>query len=123
MSKYTDTKLNMEDDIKLSSKMMEKILDKTYAQNLYAAMCNNAWQKKEVWEILNNYVWTVSFRQAGAILAKLRGQGDYLDYYCSQLMAEREDDYVPEGKIIDEIKTDLKEIGWIDVPEVFNDDN
>lgn len=105
----------------------------SYAQNLYAALCNMQWQKIDVMPILTDEYWTVSWRSAGGIVADLRCQGDYLDWYCSgmggiaavpedignedalqEAMARRK--YVSEGTVTDEIQADLEKLGWRPVP-------
>jgi hypothetical protein len=93
-----------------------------YAQHLYAAMCNQDWQHQDVWTVLTDEIWHVSWRGAGRVVAELRGQGDYLDWYCSGMMRSHPDDdlvhngtqeqHVPEGSITDEIREDLAQIGW-----------
>jgi hypothetical protein len=97
-----------------------------YAQNLYAAMCNRTFAKLEVIPILKNETWSCSWRSAGGIVADIRGEGDYLNWYCSGMggMGGYEDDeaqeaemkrkqYVEESVVTDEIREDLKRIGWI----------
>ena len=81
----------------------------TYAHNLYAAMCNNRFVKNEVWPRLRDQTWSVSWRGAGAVVADLRGEGDYMDWYLSR----DEDNKVPEGTVTDEIRADLARLGWI----------
>ena len=51
----------------------------TYAQNLYAALCNNDFQKNEVWTRLENKMWGCSWRHAGGIVADMREEGDYVE--------------------------------------------
>ena len=103
--------------------------DKRYAQNLYAAFCNMRWQKLAVLPVLKDQYWSCSWRGAGGIVAGIRGNGeDYMDWYCSGMggfaafadedpeETERyfkERGLVPEGTVTDEIKEDLKKIGWI----------
>jgi len=96
-----------------------------YAQNLYAAMCNNDFQKHEVWPMLKDETWSVSWRGAGSLVAELRDQGDYMDWYCSgigllatydakegeEYMARKH--YVPESRVTDEIREDLGRLGWL----------
>jgi hypothetical protein len=101
-----------------------------YAQNLYAAMCNNDFQKLDVLPILKNQTWSASWRYAGGIIADMQQKGDYIDWYCSGMGGlNREFDseetneqwqkrtgYVPEGLVTDEIRTDLQQLGWVVVP-------
>ena len=93
-----------------------------YAQNLYAAFCNMRWQKIEVMPILKDELWHVSWRGAGGIVAELRGEGDYLSWYCSGMGGgdwssdEITPGYVSESTITEEILMDLKQLGWHPVP-------
>ena len=81
-----------------------------YAQNLYAALCNNEFQKNAIWPILKDEVWSCSWRYAGGIIADIRGRGDYMDWYCSGMGGLAT--YVPEGAVTDAIKQDLHKLGW-----------
>ncbi len=107
----------------------------SYAQNLYAAMCNMEWQKRDVMPILKDERWGCSWRSAGGIIAQIQGKGDYMDWYCSGMggFAALEDEteeeaqahfrdkgYVPEGRVTEEIQEDLLKLGWQPVP--YNDD-
>lgn len=108
---------NLEEDIRACAWMLKKVVDnETYAQNLYAAMCNNVFQPNEVWPRLRDEYWSCSWRSAGGIVAELRGQGDYLDWYCSGIFGAGEADsfqgYVDESTVTDEIRQDLFAIGW-----------
>ena len=108
---------NLEEDIRACAWMLKKVQDReTYAQNLYAAMCNNVFQRNEVWPRLRDEYWSCSWRSAGGIVADLRGQGDYIDWYCSGIMGVGEADsfqgYVSESTVTDEIRQDLFAIGW-----------
>jgi hypothetical protein len=133
----TDTKWqenNMEFDMRSADWMVDKVREsRVYAQHLYAAMCNNEFQKWEVWPILKDQRWSASWRSAGGIVADMRGEGDYIDWYCSgigirdpledgewermtaeqQIIYKEREASVPEGMITDEIKDDLKRLGWI----------
>jgi hypothetical protein len=90
-------------------------------------MCNNDFQKLDVMPILKNQTWSASWRYVGGIVADMRQEGDYIDWYCSGI---RNDDgydpelniafpngYVPESAVTDEIREDLKRLGWIVAPE------
>jgi len=85
-----------------------------YAQNLYAAMCNNDFQKIEPWVILTGDTWGRSWRGAGGVVADLREEGDYLTWYCSGIMGEGAyiEGYVQEGVVTEEIAEDLRKLGW-----------
>ena len=93
---------------------------KTYAQNVYAALCNMRWQPADVMPILKDEWWTCSWRSAGGIVADFEGQsGDYMDWYCSGIGdglgngdADRNKGYVPEGTVTDEIRADFATLGW-----------
>ena len=90
----------------------------SYAQNLYAAMCNNEFVKNDVWPILEDKRWGCSWRYAGEIIADLRGEGDYIDWYCSGMGFHDKKGadmkgYVPESLVTDEIRQDLLKLGWI----------
>jgi hypothetical protein len=108
---------NLEESIRACEWMLKKVVEsETYAQNLYAAMCNNVFQPNQVWPRLKDEYWSCSWRSAGGIVADLRGQGDYIDWYCSGIMGVGETDsfrgYVSESTITDEIRQDLFAIGW-----------
>ena len=102
-----------------------------YAQNLYAAMCNNDFQKLDVWPLLAGHTYSCSWRYAGGIVADMRETGDYMDWYCTgirggateeQLAAYAPEDlekyhwyekhFVGEGTVTEEIEQDLLKLGW-----------
>jgi hypothetical protein len=88
-----------------------------YAQNLYAAMCNRDWQYQDVWTLLTGKTWSCSWRSAGAIVADIRGEGDYMDWYCSGMSAWNLDGNTVDGAVAEsvvtaEIRCDLADIGW-----------
>lgn len=121
--------LNEDFDLEKELKSCKWIVDKIkrleyYRQNLYAALCNNEFQKIETWNILKDRVWSCSWRYAGGIIADIYGSGDYLDYYCSGIVTQDEKghNFVQESIITDEIAQDLKSIGWACVTkDVFPD--
>jgi hypothetical protein len=118
--KRNNTDHNLEADIRACEWMLKKVVDhETYAQNLYAAMCNNVFQPNQVWPRLRDEYWSCSWRSAGGIVADLRGQGDYIDWYCSGIgggLGNGDETgikgYVSEGTVTDEIRQDLFAIGW-----------
>jgi hypothetical protein len=129
---------NMEYDLRSTEWILEKVRgDDVYAQNLYAAMCNNEFTKNDVWPILTEKRWSRSWRSAGGIIADMQEKGDYVDWYCSGIKNdEKLDDeqfreltkeqqefylkmkaYVSESVVTDEIREDLLKLGWIVIDE------
>jgi len=120
-------KNSMEYDLLTTDWILEKVrASESYSQNLYAAMCNNEFQKLDVIPILKNETWGCSWRYAGGIIADMRQQGDYIDWYCSGIRGGvdfsgenevyDEKKLVSEGQITDEIRNDLQRLGWAVVP-------
>jgi hypothetical protein len=122
-------KNNMEYDLRSSKELCDKVkASDSYAQNLYAAMCNMTWQSREFWQELKGEVWSCSWRHSGGIIADMREEGDYIDWYCSgmgglstydlkegdEYMSRKK--YVPEGQVTEEIELDLNRLGWRPVP-------
>lgn len=103
-----------------------------YAQHLYAAMCNNQFQKVTTWNVLSDNLYSCSWRYAGGIVAHMRQEGDYMDWYCSgygpgqidtaQMTSEQLDyfnqakQFMPEGVVSDEVREDLLKFDWVVVP-------
>jgi len=127
-------KNNMEYDLRSSKELCDKAkASDAYAQNLYAAMCNMTWQSREFWQEMKGETWSASWRHSGGIVADMREQGDYIDWYCSGI-GNREDGYglagnkpeqgayVPEGQVTEEIELDLNRLGWRPIPWT-DDDN
>lgn len=122
------TEHDLEQDMRNSALIVTKVKNNRYAQNLYAAMCNMQWQKTEPWPVLKDELWHCSWRYSGGIVAGLRGEGDYLNWYCSGIgegLGNGDADgtlgYVSEGTVTDEIKADLGSIGWHPVPWLDED--
>jgi hypothetical protein len=115
---------NMEYDLLTTDWILEKArTSEAYAQHIYAAICNNDFQKLDVIPILKQQTWSASWRSAGGIVADIRQEGDYIDWYCSGIGAglgngdvDRTKGYVPEGCVTDEIRYDLQQLGWVLVP-------
>ena len=124
-------KNNLEYDLLTTDWILEKVrISESYSQNLYAAMCNNSFQKLDVMPILKEEYWSCSWRYAGGIIADMREEGDYIDWYCSGIQG-RDDSvleeysvdelkrleitrqFVGEGVVTDEIRADLKKLGWV----------
>lgn len=117
---------NLESDLLSSRAIREKVqTSDVYAQNLYAALCNNIFQKNDVISRLKDDVWSCSWRYAGGLVAEIKGHGDYLDYYCSFGLKtadltladdQRQIDFRAEGDVADSIRQDLFELGWVILP-------
>lgn len=129
---------NLEWDLRTTEWILEKTRkSEVYAQNLYASMCNNEFQKLDTWLVLKGQTWSCSWRHAGGIIADMRQEGDYIDWYCSGIrgsdgMSDEDfkkltpaqqgeyleqkaltDQFVQECVITDEIRDDLKILGWV----------
>ena len=132
----TEHKNNMEYDLRTCDWILEKVRQSdAYSQNLYAAMCNMQWQSREFWQELKGETWSCSWRYAGGIIADMRQEGDYIDWYCSgsgglnqEYNGEETNEewqkrtgYVPEGVVTEEIEYDLNKLGWRPVPYNDND--
>ncbi len=126
-------KNNMEYELVTTDWILKKVRSsESYAQNLYAAMCNNQFQKRELWPILAEQTWSCTWRYSGGIVADMRQEGDYIDWYCSGmggLAGEWDKDvetfeqwtartkFVSEGVVTEEIQKDLFELGWLVMDE------
>ncbi len=123
---------DLEWDLRTTDWILEKVRNSDgYAQNLYAAMCNNNFQKLDVYQILADKTWSCSWRYAGGIIADMQQKGDYIDWYCSGIRGEISDEeyqemtkeqqeqyvyqknnHVAESIVTDEIREDLHKLGW-----------
>lgn len=132
---------NMEYDLRSTKWICDKAKENEYyAQNLYAAICNNEFVKNDVWPILTDKRWGASWRSAGGIVANMIEKGDYIDWYCSGIRGDLSDEeysnlttdeqeqylyiknkFVSESVVTDEIREDLLKLGWIVVPDNSTD--
>jgi len=125
----------MEQDLRTTQWILDKVRNReVYAQNLYAALCNREFQQLDVWPILTGETWHCSWRYAGGLVADMRGDGDYMNWYCSGILNdvtdqaymdmtqeekaqyERVRGYVNEGVVTEEIESDLNQLGWAVLP-------
>ena len=111
-------KHNLEYDLLTTEWILEKVRnDDDYAQNLYAALCNNEFQQIDVLPILKEQTWHCSWRYAGGIVADMQQKGDYINWYCSGILGgySDPDEYpknVSEGTITEEVEQDLRRLNW-----------
>jgi hypothetical protein len=130
---------NMEYDLVTTDWILAKArASEAYAQNLYAAMCNNDFQRNDVWPRISDQKWHCSWRSAGGIIADMRQQGDYIDWYCSginngdwqktpeevaaltpdqQEYYHMQTQFVSESVVTEEIREDLFRLGWLVIQE------
>ena len=116
------TENNLEYDLRTTDWILDKVRTRDdYAQNLYAALCNNDFQRVEVMPILQDQTWGCSWRYAGGIIADMRETGDYIDWYCSGIGSAEEgfglghrsgEGFVSEGHVTSEVEQDLADLGW-----------
>lgn len=131
---------NMEYDLRSTKWICDKAKEsEAYAQNLYAAICNNDFVKNDVWPLLQGKTWSASWRSAGGIIANMVEQGDYIDWYCSGIINQLSDEeynsltkeqqerylyaktkFVSESVVTNEIRDDLLKLGWLVVEETTN---
>jgi len=124
---------NLEYDLRSTKWICDKAkASEGYAQNLYAAMCNNDFVKNDVWPLLQDKRWSCSWRYAGGIVSHIVETGDYIDWYCSGIKGDVTDEefsnmtkeqqeqylynkthFVSESVITEEIREDLLKLGWL----------
>jgi hypothetical protein len=130
---------NLEYDLRSTEWILEKArASESYAQNIYAALCNQGWinikglDPQVTLDILKGQYWSCSWRHAGGIVADMRESGDYINWYCSGIgnsddgyglsshkpdLDEVQRTYVSEGIVTDEIRKDFQKLGWALAPE------
>ncbi len=135
---------SLERDMKHANWFVDKVrASESYAQNVYAALCNNAFQKLEVMPVLKDEVWSCTWRYSGGLVADIRCTGDYMDWYCSGIRymglynedemttplseeqmtyLETTKNFVAESVVTEEIGEDFKQLGWVVVDKYYDDD-
>lgn len=134
---------NLRRDMQDAAWFLAKVrASESYSQNVYAALCNNAFQKLEMIPVLKGEVWSCTWRSAGGLVADLRCEGDYLDWYCSGIrdtglyaedgltapLTEEQmarmavtSKFVAESVITEEIRDDFLQLGWTVVDGYYDD--
>lgn len=88
---------NLEHDLAASPEIARRVRSDVFAQLLYAALCNTEWRQGATGE-----PWSCSWRAAGGLVAHLRGEGSYLDWYCSGA----------EGLVDEGVLAAIEGVGW-----------
>jgi hypothetical protein len=88
---------DLEQDLGFSPRIHGLVRSELFATLLYGALCNVVWRHKAT-----GIPWHCSWRHAGGIVANLRCQGDYLDWYCS----------MGEGLIDEQVLAEIGTLGW-----------
>jgi hypothetical protein len=107
---------NLERDIRSTDWIVSKVRHREiYAQNLYAALCNNEYVPQDVWGILKNIHWDCTWRYAASIVADIREDDSYIDWYCSGTGFQGTDftGFVEESYVTEEVEFDFNQIGWL----------
>jgi hypothetical protein len=103
---------NLERDLKTSTCIVRKVRDqKVYAQNLYAALCNNDFAPKDTWAILSNMTWNCSWLQARELISEIRDNNDFISW-SGHVMFDRIG-FVEESYVTPEVGKDIDRIGWL----------
>ena len=115
---------NLERDLRCTDWIIAKIRkQEIYAQNFYAALCNNSYVPEDVWGILTNITWDCTWRYAADLVADIRQDESYLDWYCSGTGFAGTDfaGFVEESYVTEEIESDIHNIGWLIAQKRFVD--
>jgi hypothetical protein len=88
---------DLERDLGLSPHISCLIRSDLFAVLLYGALCNTTWRHG-----VTGTLWHCSWRHAGGMVAGLRCEGNYLDWYCSG----------GEGLVDDQVLAEIEALGW-----------
>ncbi len=89
---------DLERDLAMSARMRGLVGDSDlFAQLLYAALCGTVWRHEDTGRHRR-----VGWRSAGAVVAGLRGGGDYMDWYCSG----------NEVTVDEQVLAEVRRLGW-----------
>lgn len=107
---------NLERDIRTTDWIVHRIRhEDIYAQNWYAALCNNDFVPKDVWGVLTNITWNCTWRYAADLISDIREDESYQDWYASGTGFRGVDfcGFVEESFVTEEIEHDINNIGWL----------
>lgn len=111
---------NLERDIRKTEWVVDKIRSReSYAQNLYAALCNNSFAPKDVWSILSSLKWDCTWAYAAHMVSDIREDESYHSWYCSGAGYINYVGYVEESIVTDEVYTDFDSIGWVTIVNIY----
>lgn len=88
---------DLDRDLGLSPRIRGLTRSDLFAMLLYGALCNTTWRHKVM-----GTLWHCSWRHAGGVVAGLRCEGNYLDWYCSG----------GEGLVDDQVLAEIEALGW-----------
>ncbi len=88
---------DLERDLFRSDRLRALVRSELFSTLLYSALCNTTWRKDA-----GGPVWSCSWRSAGGIVATLRAEGNYLDWYCS----------MGEGLVDEQVLAEIEALGW-----------
>lgn len=88
---------SLERDLAASMRIQDLCRSEVHAMLLYAALCNTTWQ-----HAATGVNWSCSWRSAGAVVAHVRGEGDYIDWYCNG----------GEGMVDEGVLAEIEQLGW-----------
>ena len=88
---------SLERDLAASLQVIERARSDVFAGLLYAALCNTTWRHRAT-----GGTWSCSWRASGGIVAHLRGEGDYMDWYC----------HGGEGLVDECVLAEIETLGW-----------
>ena len=88
---------NLERDLNASERIRAMVRSDLFATLLYGALCNTTWR-----HVGTDVDWSCSWRLSGDIVAMLRAEGSYMDWYCSG-----GEDFVDE-----QVLAEIRGLGW-----------